>query len=124
MVLRWFLLLPIVLGGFLVAGTLGSLATAAVGAWHLPGAGFSAALVVVILAYVAAPAVKLQTAFCMLIVGGGIAWWLLEPSFYPESYRDCGAYLPTHLPLVATYLGGLLGLCAVLVDHRRRRAAH
>lgn len=90
MALRWLLLLPILLGGFLIAGVLGSLSTAVVGVWHLPGAGFSAALAVVILAYVAAPAVKLQTALCALLLGGGVAWWLLEPSFYPESYRDRG----------------------------------
>ncbi|WP_372356181.1 hypothetical protein ACCP99_11785 [Xanthomonas sp. NCPPB 3443] len=124
MALRWLLLLPILLGGFLIAGVLGSLSTAVVGVWHLPGAGFSAALAVVILAYVAAPAVKLQTALCALLLGGGVAWWLLEPSFYPESYRDRGAYMPTHLPLLATCLGGLLGLFTVLVHHQRRPVAH
>jgi hypothetical protein len=118
MVLRWSLALLAILGGFAVAGVLGGLAADVAGFWHLPGAGFSAAFAVVIVAYLAAPTYKLRTAAVALVLGAIAAWLLLEPSFYPESYGERGAYEPTHLPIIATYIGGLLGLVAAMLIGR------
>ncbi|MCD9088643.1 hypothetical protein [Stenotrophomonas sp. SY1] len=118
MVLRWALAFFAVLGGFSVAGVLGSLATGFAGFWHLPGAGFSAALAVVVVAYLAAPSHKLRAAIAALVFGAIAAWLLLEPSFYPENYGDRGAYEPTHLPIIATYTGGLLGLLVAAIIGR------
>ncbi len=112
MVLRWLLALLFVLGGFPYAAVLGGLATELAGFWHLPGACFGAAFTVVVVAYLAAPTHKLPAAFVSLILGAIAAWLLLEPSLYPESYGDRGAYEPTHLPVIATHIGGLLGLFA------------
>ena len=99
------------LGAFLVAGIAGSAATEAVGFWHLPGAGFSAALAVVLSSYFAVPSRRFLCACCAFAIGAVVAWMLLEPSWYPESY-GARAYQPTHLPLIATYLGGVVGLAA------------
>ena len=118
MVLRWAMALLAVFGGFAVAGILGGLATDIAGFWHLPGAGFSAAFAVVVVAFLAAPSHKLRTATFALILGAVVAWLPLEPSYYPESYGDRGAYEPTHLPIVATYIGGLLGLLASVLIRR------
>ena len=112
MVLRWALGFLAVLSGFLVAGVLGGFATVLTGFWYLPGAGFSAAFAVVVVAYLAAPSRKFRASTVALILGAVVAWVLLEPSFYPESYGERGAYQPTHFPIVATYLGGLLGILA------------
>ncbi len=118
MILRWALALLLVFCGFVVTGMLGGLIAGFVGLWHLPGAGFSAAFAVVIAAYLAAPSHKLGSAFTALILGAIAAWLLLEPSFYPESYGDRDAYQPTHLPIIATYIGGLLGLLAAVLIGR------
>ena len=106
---HWFLAALAVLGAFLVAGIAGSAATGALGFWHLPGAGFSAALAVVLSAYLALPSRRFFYACCAFAIGAILAWMLLEPSWYPESY-GASAYQPTHLPVIATYLGGLVGL--------------
>ena len=110
MILKWALALLAVLGGFLLAGISGSLLTEFAGFWDLPGAGFSAAFAVVVVAYLAAPSHKLLISVIALVLGAVAAWFVLEPSFYPESYGERGAYLPTHLPIIATYIGGILGL--------------
>ncbi|WP_022972460.1 hypothetical protein [Xanthomonas maliensis] len=123
MIQRWITAVLIVLGGFLLAGVLGGLVTAIAGRWPIPGAGFCAALTVVVLAHMAAPAHKLGAALGVLVVGSGLAWLLLEPAFYPESYRGRGAYQPTHLPIVATYAGGLVGALLVLAGRWRCRVA-
>ena len=112
MVLRWLLALLFVLGGFPYAAVLGGLASELAGFWHLPGAGFGAAFTVVVVSYLAAPTNKLLAAFVSLILGAIAAWLLLEPSRNPENYGERGAFEPTHLPVIATYIGGLLGLFA------------
>jgi len=109
---RWGLALLTIFGGFAVAATLGGLVTASAGFWYLPGAGFGAAFSTVAVAYLAAPSHRFHAATLALILGAVAAWLLLEPSFYPESYGGRGAYQPTHLPIGATYLGGLVGLSA------------
>ena len=118
MVLRWALTLLLVFCGFVVAGMLGGFIVDFAGLWHLPGAGFGAAFAVVVVTYLAAPSHKLGSAFTALIVGAIAAWWLLEPSFYPESYGSSNAYQPTHLPIIVTYIGGLFGLLAAALIGR------
>lgn len=118
MVLRWLLALAAVLGGFVIAGLLGGLAAGYAGWWQLPGAGFSAAFAVVLVAYLSAPRRKLLSAAVALVLGAVAAWLLIEPSFYPESYGNRGAYRPTHWPIIATYAGGLLGFVVTLLIQR------
>jgi hypothetical protein len=119
MVLRWALALLGVLVSFVIAGLLGGLTAELAGLWHLPGAGFGAAFAVVVVAYLAAPSHKTCAAIVALALGAIAAWLLLEPSFYPESYGSTRAYEPTHLPIAATYLGGLLGLFVAIIIRRR-----
>ena len=118
MILKWVLALLAVLGGFLLAGISGGILTDLVGFWSLPGAGFSAAFVVVVVAYLAAPGHKLLSSAVALVIGAVAAWIVLEPSFYPESYGERGAYQPTHLPIIVTYFGGVLGLIVAVVLKR------
>ena len=110
MILRWALTLLAVFCSFVIAGIFGGIAAGLSGLCSLPGAGFSAAFSVVVVAYLSAPNHRFRTATVALILGVVVAWLLLEPSFYPESYGEREAYQLTHLPVVATYLGGLLGL--------------
>jgi hypothetical protein len=109
MIMKWALAILAVLGGFLLAGISGKVLTELAGFWGLPGAGFSAAFAVVLVTYLAAPSHKLLSSAIALILGAVAAWLVLEPSFYPESYGEQGAYQPTHLPIIATYVGGILG---------------
>lgn len=116
MALKWLLMLLAVLGGFFTAAIVGALITAHAGFWDLPAAGFCAAFAVVVVTYLAAPYHKMGSATLAFCIGAVVAWFLLEPSFYPEypaRYQDV-AYQPTHLPLIATYLGGILGLAGVM----------
>jgi hypothetical protein len=110
MLLKWTLSFLAALGAFTISGVAGALITDALGLWSIPGAGFSAAFAVVVAAYVSAPSHKFTTAASTFFAGAAAAWLLLEPSFYPESYGPHEAYRPTHLPVAATYAGGLLGL--------------
>ena len=112
----WFLAFFAVSGAFFIAGLTGSFITDALGFWHMPGAGFAAAFAVVVTTFFASPSRNFQLACLSLVVGGLVAWRVLEPSSYPdmERYRDI-AYQPTHLPLIATLSGGLLGLLLAFV---------
>jgi hypothetical protein len=114
MLRQWSLAILAVVGAFFIAGVSGSLATDALGFWHLPGAGFCAAFAVVVTTYFAAPSHKIPFSSGAFVVGAIAAWVLLEPSSYPEMqrYGDL-AYQPTHLPVVATYIGGIVGLALI-----------
>ena len=118
MTTRWLMAVLAVMGGLLVSGLAGAIAATLLGFWDLPGASFSAAASVVVIAYLAAPRHKFLAACTVLILGAVAAWMILEPAWLPESYRGRGAYQPTHLPIIATYLGALIGLAAVLLLRR------
>jgi len=109
MILRWILAFFAALGGFFVGAIAGDLVAKMVGLWFLPGAGFSAALAVVVVTYLAAPNHKFVSASISFIAGAIVAWLLLEPSCFPENYGE-KAYQPTHLPIITTYAGGVVGL--------------
>lgn len=108
---QWLLALLAVVGAFFLAGLAGSVVADALGFWHIPGAGFCAALAVVVVAYVAAPSFKFTLSCLAFAVGAVLAWVVLEPSWYPDMRRyGAVAYQPTHLPILATYIGGIIGL--------------
>ena len=115
MALKWTLAFLAALGGFTAGGIIGSVASDLAGYWYRPGAGFCAALAVVVVAYLAAPTHKLLSATVVLLLGAIAAWIVLEPSWYPESYA------PTHAPIIATYVGGALGFLVAAGIHRRAR---
>ena len=120
---RWFLAFFAVAGAFFIAGVAGAIASDLAGFWYRPGAGFAAALAVVLATYLSAPYRKFQAACVALLAGSITAWIVLEPSWYPDSeqYHPL-AYQPTHLPLIATLAGGLVGLVLVAVLWYRTRA--
>jgi hypothetical protein len=121
--MKWILALVAVFGAFLAAGLFGSAVTHLLGYWGLPGAGFCAAGAVVLVTYLVVPRHKWPSAVASLFLGAAVAWYFLEPSWYPESYGDRGgAYEPTHLPLLATYTGGILGLLVAAFLMQRARA--
>lgn len=121
--LQWSLAVLAVIGAFLVAGVSGALATEMLGFWHLPGAGFLAALAVVVTAYLAAPRRRTLFSCAAFLIGAIAAWILLEPSSYPDSQRYGElAYQPTHLPVVATCIGGIIGLAIIGILRLRPRA--
>jgi len=112
MAMKWPLMLLAVIGAFFTAGLVGGLIAAHMGLWDVPAAGFCAAFAVVVVTYLAAPHHKMRSALLAFCMGAVVAWYLLEPSFYPEfpaQYHEV-AYARTHFPLIATCLGGILGL--------------
>lgn len=119
MTVRWILAVLTLLGGFLIAGVAGAVTASLLGFWYLPGRGFCAAAVVVVVAYIAAPKHRFMTSWGVLALGAIAAWAVLEPSWLPESYAERGAYQPTHLPIIATYAGALVGLTVVALLHFR-----
>lgn len=121
MLLKWVLAVLAVVGGFTASGIAGSIATDALGFWSLPGAGCCAAFTVVVVAYISAPDSKFFAACTALVLGAIAAWLIVEPSWYPESYGERGAYQPTHLPLITTYIGGIAGLIVVAVHNFGRK---
>ena len=112
---RWLLMVLAVLGTFFTTVTGGLMLAEKAGLWDFPFAGFFAAFVVDVVAYLAAPSHRLRSAAITLCVGAVAAWRLLEPSFFPEhpARYAAVAYRSTHLPMIAKYIGGVLGLAVV-----------
>ena len=120
---EWSLASLAIFGAFFIAGLTGSFITDYLGLWHLPGAGFAAALAVVLTTYFASPSHKFRSSCIALLVGAVVAWIFIEPSWYPDTrrYGDL-AYQPTHLPFVATLTGGILGLLVAFLLRSRTAA--
>ena len=110
MTLRWSLMVIAVIASFVVAGIVGAFVADMLGLWFLPTIGFIAAFAVVLATYLSAPRRKFTSSVVAMLIGAVVAWLLVEPSYYPASYGESLAYEPTHLPIVVTYAGGLLGL--------------
>ncbi|PKH87656.1 MULTISPECIES: hypothetical protein [Colwellia] len=96
------------------AGLLADLA----GVWKKPIIGAVAAFCVVIVGYATAPSHKRLASAIWLIVGAISAWFLAGDSYYPEDYEH--AYQLTIIPLLATYLSGLLALLLCIMWHKNR----
>jgi hypothetical protein len=120
---RWALAVALVLVAFIVAGVSGAFLAQVLGLWSYPVAGPIAASAVVLAAYFSAPTRKLLAALVALLAGAIAAWFILEPSWYPENYGSPRAYQLTHLPLVATYLGGIASLLFVALLRGKARVA-
>jgi len=90
------------------------------GLWTWPIAGFIAEFGIGIATYLAAPRFKLAASTALLVLGVGIAWAIVEPSFYPQNFEP--AYKPSHMPIIATVAGGALSLAIAVVLARRARA--
>ena len=95
------------------AGTLAGLADV----WKKPIIGAVAAFCVVISGYVTAPSHKRTASAVWLIIGAISAWILAGDSYYPEDHEH--AYQLTIIPLLATYLSGLLALLICVMWHRK-----
>ncbi|WP_188981958.1 hypothetical protein [Pseudomonas matsuisoli] len=116
--MKWTLALPAILLGLVIAGEIGVGSASTLGLWNLPVAGFSAAFAVVVVAYLASPSHKRTATVVAFTCGAIAAWMLLEPAFLPENYGAGRAYQPTHLPIIFTYAGGLLGCLVALLIRR------
>lgn len=77
-------------------------------------AGFCAAFSVVSTAYLSVPKFRNESCTIVFVVGTFAAWFILEPSYYPENYQEL-AYQPSHLPFISTIAGGIFGLIACLL---------
>lgn len=110
----------IVILTFLVSAISAAFLADFVGIWKKPIIGAMAAFCVVISGYVTSPSHKRAAAVVWLIVGAITAWFLAGDSYYPEDYKH--AYQLTFMPIVATYLSGLLALFVCLVWHKKNNA--
>ncbi len=111
----------IVIITFVVSAVGAGLLADLIGIWKKPVIGASAAFFVVLSGYVTAPCYKRIAASIWLIVGAISAWVLAGNSYYPEDYTQ--AYEITLIPLIATYLSGILALLICMVWHKKRLAA-
>jgi len=117
---QWIVAIFSVFGAFFLCGIGGSLIASIFGIWETPVAGFFAAFSVVAMAYLAMPSHKKEVAIGTFIIGCFLAWIILEPSHYPESY-ELRAYQATHLPLLITAAGGLVALIICLAPMRTNK---
>ena len=118
--IRWFALGPAVFAAFVLVGIAAGLISDALGVWYEPVVGAACAAAFVFVSYVLAPEFKVAVATYALIAGAVLAWQLTSPpSFYPENYAAY-AYVPSYLPIVVTYVAGLLSWCACVMHSRRR----
>jgi hypothetical protein len=82
------------------------------GIWKKPVIGSSAAFCVVITGYATAPNYKRMAASLWLVAGAIAAWVLTTNSTYPEDQ-------PSLIPLVLTYLSGLIALLICIIWHKK-----
>ena len=105
---RWFCLPPTVFAVFMFLGLALQFLNSVVHVWFEPTAGFILALVWVLSAQFIAPARKPIASVVAFAVGAMFAWKRIGYSWYPENHPK--AYQPTHIPILMTISGGLLGL--------------
>lgn len=115
--IRWLSTPFVPVMAFLLAALSSGLLADKLGFWHEPVMGFVSAFVVVISAYLTAPDGKDWISLVAFLIGAVVAWFLVGDSFYPENYFR--AYEPTYVPLVATYIGGLIGVILCFVLNRK-----
>ena len=96
-----------------MAGYLAGLANV----WKKPIIGAVAAFCVVTSGYATAPSHKQIAAVVWLIVGAISAWILAGDSYYPEDSEH--AYQLTIIPLLATYLSGIIALLICMLWHKK-----
>ena len=123
--IRWVLLPFEVLLGFVLVGIAAVLAAGQFYLWYEPVGGFFAAIAVVAVAYIRAPAWRLMVAFVAYSIGCAVVHQMLwESSFYPENYAR--AYEPTNLPFWVTLSGGTLAFLGVVSHalHKRRTTSN
>ena len=102
---------------FIVTATTAGILAGYVGVWKKPIIGAVAAFCVVVSGYITAPSHKQWAASIWLLVGAIAAWFLSGDSYYPEDHQH--AYQLTYIPLVATYLSGVLALCLCWFWHKK-----
>lgn len=111
---QWIIAFFSVAGAFFLCGIGGAFIASSFGFWELPVAGFCAAFSVVSTAYLSVPKFRNESCIIVFVVGTFAAWFILEPSYYPENYQEL-AYQPSHLPFISTIAGGIFGLIACLL---------
>ena len=111
---RWIVAFFSVAGAFFLCGIGGSFIASLFGCWELPVAGFCAAFSVVSTAYLSVPKFRNESCIIVFVMGTFAAWFILEPSYYPEGYQEL-AYQPSHLPFIITVAGGISALVACLL---------
>jgi len=118
MMIKWATFVFAVIGAFFLCGIGGAVTAEWLGLWVLPVAGFCAAFGVVSLAFVSAPAKRSEVAITVFVAGALLAWFLIEPSWYPEIYEE-KAYQSTHFPFLVTILGGVVALAIALLPFKK-----
>jgi hypothetical protein len=116
--IRWVLLPFEVVLGFVLSGIAIGLLVDQLHVWFEPVVGFLVAIVVVVTAYVRAPARPILAALVSYVLGAAVAYALLRSSYYPENTSR--AYEPTLIPLWATLVGGAVALLAVVAHTFRK----
>ena len=107
----------IVVVTFVVSAIAAGLFADLIGVWKKPIIGSVAAFCVVVSAYVSAPNHKQIAAIVWLIAGAIAAWILAGNSYYPEDFKP--GEQPTFIPLILTYLSGLVALFICMVWHKK-----
>ncbi len=117
--LRWFCMPPLVFVLFIGAGVITSFVSSAIGLWDYPCVGATCAFVWVLSAYAIVPEKKLIVAIAAFLGGAILAYGPLEPAWWPEGFSQ--PYQPTHLPLVATYVSGLIAVVIAATMEKRKK---
>lgn len=116
---KWVTFIFAVIGAFVACGVGGIVIAWILGSWEIPIAGFCAAFGTVAIAFVSAPSHRTLATFAVFFVGAVLAWFMVEPSWYPQAYAD-NAYQPTHMPFIVTVSGGLVSLAIALLSFKKR----
>lgn len=105
---RWVIVPFVAVTVFVVTAIVGFGLCLLFGLWFEPVIGFMAAFSTVLITSLSAPKFEEWVGVLTYFLGAVAAWYLIGDSFYPENYAQ--PYEPTNIPIVVTYLGGLLGV--------------
>jgi hypothetical protein len=117
--LRWFCLPPALFAIFLFLGLALAFLNSFLRLWFEPAAGFILALVWVLSAHLIAPDRKPIASAMAFGIGTMLAWQFIGDSWYPENHPK--AYQPTHLPIMVTIAGGVLGFAGSITMEMMKR---
>jgi hypothetical protein len=87
--------------------------------WKEPIAGAIAAIIVVLYSFVAAPKLKMYVALAGYLLGVFLVYQILDMRWYPECHVK--AYTSTMLPIISTYISGLVTLVVIWVYSKYKR---
>jgi len=118
---RWLSLIPLVVIAFFTVSLFTIFAADSRGIWYEPVVGVVASSVVVLVAFIVPPDMKILCATVALVLGAVVAWILIQPPSTNYSGVNNDQLNYTYTSIIATYFSGAVSWCFCYFWHRRSK---